>query len=440
MLKVNGDMLGRETVTDGAGDGDRLSGPDPASFRRSLAVRLLALLGTASLAGSSGGCWDGETVLTGFGGGATTRDAGGTTGTTITSSETASSATSTCAVPAGGTPCGGWMRQRCFTPAAFPCPTDPCVALSALGSGDCGLDGLEVCQIQSGPVESQGMCCYGTAAKVCVGGGRPYLVAERAVVAATHLGTGERGWSAGERPDVDALTAEERATLAEAWTANGLLEHASVASFSRFALSLLAAGAPADLVHDTHRAALDEIVHARLCFALASAYKGETVAPGPFPVGAGVHVSASLAAIAVSTVGEGCVGETVAAVVASEQLARTTDPAVRAALARIASDEARHAELAWRTVAWAVKTGGEEVRAAVAHALLVAIEGAPGPNATRADTAGDRGARTEAHGHLGDATLATVVAAAMTEVVAPAARVLFRQQISARPQEASCLA
>jgi hypothetical protein len=245
-------------------------------------------------------------------------------------------------------------------------------------------------------------------------------------VAATVLGAGERGWSEGERPDLGALTAGERATLAKAWTASGLLEHASVASFSRFSLSLLAAGAPAALVHETHRAALDEIVHARLCFALASAYRGAAIAPGPFPIAGDVPVSASLAAIAASAVEEGCIGETVAAVIASEQLARATDPAVRAALARIASDEARHAELAWRTVTWAVRTGGSEVRAAVAGVLLGVLGGVAGRTPKAADAAGGRSVPMEAHGYVDQATLAAAVAAAMAEVVAPAARALLQ--------------
>ncbi len=336
MLKVDGDMLGRKMVTDDAGPRDRLSGPiesretsattrDPVTFRRALAVHLLALLGTASLAGSSGGCWDGETTLTGFGGGGTTGDSGtGDSGaTTGTTGSATSSATSTCALAPGGTPCGDFPAQRCFTPAAFPCPTDPCVALGALTT--CGNDGLEPCQIQSGPMQTMDMCCYETVQTLCGAGGRAYLVEDRAVVAAPLFGADDRGWIEGARPALDAMTPEERAVLAEAWTASGLLEHASVASFSRSSLSLLAAGAPAELVLGTHRAALDEIVHARLCFALASAYRGEAIAPGPFPVAGDVHVSANLAAIAVSTVEEGCIGETVAAIVASEQLARATD-------------------------------------------------------------------------------------------------------------------
>src|SRR6185369_11435722 len=100
------------------------------------------------------------------------------------------------------------------------------------------------------------------------------------------------------------------------WTRDGLFEHASVASFGRFALELLAAGAPAALVEDAHRAALDEVRHARLCFDLASAYAGEAIAPGAFPFEGRVEVTSDLASIASRAAREGCIGETIAAAVA----------------------------------------------------------------------------------------------------------------------------
>jgi hypothetical protein len=77
-----------------------------------------------------------------------------------------------------------------------------------------------------------------------------------------------------------------------------LLEHASVASFARFSLQLMAAGAPASLVEAAHRAALDEIEHARLTFRLASRYEGRALGPGPLPVDGSVAVDASLASLA----------------------------------------------------------------------------------------------------------------------------------------------
>lgn len=62
-------------------------------------------------------------------------------------------------------------------------------------------------------------------------------------------------------------------------------------------------------------------------------------------------------------------GETLAAIQVQAQLERATDPDVRAALVRIADDEARHAELAWRFVRWATASGDARVRASVAEAF-----------------------------------------------------------------------
>jgi hypothetical protein len=194
-----------------------------------------------------------------------------------------------------------------------------------------------------------------------------------------------------------------------------------VASFARFSLALIAAGAPAELVELAHRAALDEVRHAQSCFALAAAYAGEDFAPGPFPLVAEPQVGASLADLAVSTFAEGCVGETVAAVVAAERLARATDPAVQVVLAQIVDDEARHAELAWKTVTWAVQVGGSEVRSALRQALCAALAGC-GPEPPVEAVASPA---MEAHGWLDPRTEARIVASAMTGVVTPAACALL---------------
>jgi hypothetical protein len=257
--------------------------------------------------------------------------------------------------------------------------------------------------------------------------GRAYLVDQRPLVAPPLRTTGAQEWAEGRScdPNLDGLTAADRAALADAWSRDALQEHASVASFSRASLALLAAGAPADLVEDTHRAALDEITHARLCFALASAYAGRAIAPGPFPLGGEVQVGTSLTAVVQSTVEEGCVGEIVAAVLASEQLARAVDPAVRAVLARIAADEARHAELAWRTAAWAVRAGGSAVRAAFEQAITTAIARvAATPDRTIHRSSPSTA--MAAHGQLDPATIARATAIAITDVVGPAARALLQ--------------
>ena len=51
---------------------------------------------------------------------------------------------------------------------------------------------------------------------------------------------------------------------------------------------------------------------------------------------------------------EGCIGESLAAAEAQAASEVATDPLARTSLQRIAADEARHAELAFRFVAWAL--------------------------------------------------------------------------------------
>ena len=60
------------------------------------------------------------------------------------------------------------------------------------------------------------------------------------------------------------MAPEVRLALVARWRSNGLAEHASVASFSRHSLQLLALAAPADLVEASHRAAIDEVAHAKV--------------------------------------------------------------------------------------------------------------------------------------------------------------------------------
>jgi hypothetical protein len=221
-------------------------------------------------------------------------------------------------------------------------------------------------------------------------------------------------------PSLDGLSPGDRARLAEAWARDGLFEHASIASFGRFALELMAAGAPADLIELAHRAALDEVRHAKLCLTLAGAYAGEAIEPSRFPFNGRVDITDDLADLAARATREGCVGETIAAIQAAEQLARETDPAVRSVLAAIAEDEARHAELAWRAVAWACRTGGARVRRAVAEAIEIAIREVSIAN--EAESASDP---LETHGLLTEATRRAIAERAVIDVIRPSATALL---------------
>jgi hypothetical protein len=419
---------------------------DPLRFRRELAAGLLGLLGAAS---SLDACDGGGATGAGGAGGAGTTTTGAANGGADAGAGGASTGSGGSASDGGSDGSIGPMPvSAClsfpidagadvvFDAGALPgtCPADPKTVVADFQALGCPF-GFEPYRIVSGPtMDAQGDCCYLVLNILCGPGGRPFLVGGEARVATAASGP---GWTAGDAPATGSLTPAQRALLAEAWTTDALHEHASIASFARFSLDLLAAGAPADLLDLAHRAALDEVRHARLCFALASAYAGRELAPGPLPLHGAVPVDGSLAALAAATFAEGCVGETVAAVVAAEQLARATDPAVRAALAEIAADEARHAALAWRTVSWALAQGGPAVRAAVEQALRV-YDGGPSegpPNPSGHD--GDRSSQPSdaeaiadevlsAHGRLSAADEARAVAGAIEEVVLPAARALLR--------------
>lgn len=165
------------------------------------------------------------------------------------------------------------------------------------------------------------------------------------------------------------MNAALRARAAADWAQVAQLEHASVASFARFTLQLLAVGAPPQLVEASLRAGLDEIAHARATFRLASRYAGAPVGPGPLPLHGNVLGDLSLAAIAAATVTEGCVNETIGALEAAEAAAGCEDAEVRDVLNRIAEEEARHGELAWAFVRWALGVGGDDVRRAVGAAF-----------------------------------------------------------------------
>lgn len=173
--------------------------------------------------------------------------------------------------------------------------------------------------------------------------------------------------------ELENASAELRAARAEVWSRIAALEHASVASFAKVSLQLLALGAPLDLVMDTHQAALDEIEHARLAYAVASASGDHALGPGPLAIETLDVDAPTLADLAEETFRDGCVVETLGVVKARALLADETSPTLSAVLERIVSDEERHAELAWRTVAWALRTGGHSVEARIERELARAV-------------------------------------------------------------------
>lgn len=222
--------------------------------------------------------------------------------------------------------------------------------------------------------------------------GRPLLLDGQAQRAPT---VAVEGWATALAlvlPDEPGL----RAALALRWAQIAAMEHASIGSFARFTLELLALGAPPALLAEAQAAAADEVRHAQLAYAVASALAGLPLGPGPLDTAA-VRPATRLADFALALVQEACVGETLGAAEAAEAARGCADPALRAALQAVADDEARHAALAWRALGWALRgaDGGlrEVLRAAADQTLAGLLEvpelvGAPelgllGTDATR---------------------------------------------------------
>lgn len=284
---------------------------------------------------------------------------------------------SVCECGSSESPTGGVCRQSDCT-VDSDCGTGLLCASYLGGCGEAGyacqrLD--DECRIDAdcaanGPMvgSSSGSCVMNATHRTCSNcvAGRPFLVATE-VRTAPLAARGD--WISDKlTPSVDHLTLTERAALAAHWAKLGQMEHASIAAFARFQLQLLALGAPPDLVEGCTAALADETAHTKLCFALASAYAGRTLGPGPLDVTGSLEAS-SLSDIVDLALLEGCFGETSAALEASEAADSAADPVVRAAYERIAEDEQRHAELAFRFVRWALQRGGAEVAERIAAAL-----------------------------------------------------------------------
>lgn len=251
------------------------------------------------------------------------------------------------------------------------------------------------------------------------GAGRPFYDGQQMLLAPALTRSDWLEAPAGLAVVPDAAT---RAALARAWLRDAQLEHASVASFARFSLQLLAFGAPAELIGAAHRAALDEVDHAQACFALASRYAGRALGPGELPMPSSLAAS-SLTEAAAAAVREGCVAETIAARLAYEQLQHATDETAQGALLRIATDETQHAALAYQFVRWAISVAGTEVCAAVEAAFaearqqLLAAEPEP-----QEDVALDE---WHAHGRLSASERRVCVLSCLHDVIDPCASSLL---------------
>lgn len=351
----------------------------------------------------------------------------------------------------GGQLPGGFCAYGCVKDSECPSgnicvcgdPVGHCVSSTCTSNADCGAGlrcqsydpshgcGMEsfACQTPDDTCESDAdcqdtgslaYCDASSGAFTCVPGGcaigRPFLVLGEERLAA---GVRRADWSDALAPELLDVPEEVRRAAARAWLRVGRMEHASIAAFARFALQLLSLGAPPRLVEAATQAMADETRHARLAFGLASHYAGERLGPGPLDIESSL-LETSLVDVVRLVVREGCIGETAAALEAREAADRARDARLGELLRGVADDEASHAELAWRFVAWALEQEPQEVAEVVRRELLRA---ACPPRQAYAPAGVE--SSLEEHGILSDAARRELQAEALRHVIAPCAEALL---------------
>lgn len=340
-----------------------------------------------------------------------------------------------------GLPNGSWPECALEEWGPFGCPNEfylACVPLEGADSCDelcpegvCEacvdhpivLDGIGSC----GPYDLDGECCSLVALEDDCGGGiegRPFIVDGQLRFASVR---------AGESTRAAPLPSTLAGHLADHWTRVARAEHASVASFARFAAQLLAVGAPPQLIRDAARAAVDETRHARAALRLAAQHRGHDCSFGPLDVRHSLAPSSSaqpldrselLVALTLACVDEGCVGETLSALemLHAAETCRDASPTLARLLEGIAADELRHATLAWRFVAWALDQH-PELRPAVARRFAQALprrEAGPAP-----EIVSEHDQQLLAHGCLPEAHRARLRRQGLAELIEPCAQALL---------------
>lgn len=158
-------------------------------------------------------------------------------------------------------------------------------------------------------------------------------------------------WSVGIRGEISLPSNTlQREHLVERWLEIAQLEHTSIASFAHFTLSLMAHGAPPELILESTRAQADELHHTQMCFEIASQLANKSYSPGPLELTGLAHVS--IEALLEETIRDACINETLAAAEARFLSESACDHTIKSVLMTISEDEEQHAALGWKSIQW----------------------------------------------------------------------------------------
>jgi len=217
-------------------------------------------------------------------------------------------------------------------------------------------------------------CCY-TANYItvreypdCVHG-RPYMQEEGPVVA--HLKRQKGSWRRNEQSIIFHNTSARR-QAGTFYLESAQYEHASVASFNRFVLELMKFGAPAHLIQQAQLAAMDEIRHAQSAFAIANELLNDQFQPDKMDLT--MKLADNLYDFAAAVLEEAAINETLAVLLAAEQLRIVTCPMIKEYLQEVVREESQHSELAFMTLRWCIEKGGEEIRSLIEERLHAPIQ------------------------------------------------------------------
>lgn len=201
--------------------------------------------------------------------------------------------------------------------------------------------------------------------------GRPLRVNGKQVHAKLKKGN---DWTRGEMPDTTNLDNATREALEALWLHDAQKEHASVPAFSRISWLLASVGAPADLLEWSHRAAIEEIEHTQLCFALAQGYSNSgisyTVKAMPELLSGGLDLKEdALLVLANESLADGCQLEDFNADVASACAQVCEERVTRNVLKQIALEERSHAEFSWKLLEWTYQQKPDAIGIAIKKAF-----------------------------------------------------------------------
>jgi hypothetical protein len=174
---------------------------------------------------------------------------------------------------------------------------------------------------------------------------------------------------------------------------------------------LLSLGAPPKLIVATQQASIDEVRHACIFFELAARSGVDALQPDRLSL-EGALPRVTLTDLAIDTFVEGCVEETISALLLAEDARSEPDPDTSRLLLSIAADELRHSELAWQTLAWSLAKGGDAVRG-----RMVSLVDQLDPGRAGSEYGGD-----ESHRNVRD----SIIASAWSIAIGPAVRELLK--------------